>query len=54
MGPPRTADGSLGLAPKPMATVPSVIAARRSRMPSAEAMPSQGMKALSMPGSLRM
>ena len=54
IGPPRTALGSLGLAPKPTAMVPPLISRSRSRMRSAAAMPSQGVMACSMPGSLRM
>ena len=53
IGPPRTAPGSLGLDAKPIAMVPPSIAASRSRMASAEAMPSQGTSACSIPGSLR-
>ena len=54
IGPPRTALGSWGLAPKPMAMVPPSMARKRSRTRSAASMPSQGTTACSMPGSLRM
>ncbi len=54
IGPPRTALGSLGLPPKPMAMVPPFISRNRSRIFSAAAMPSQGVMACSMPGSFLM
>ena len=54
IGPPRTALCSFGLAPKPTAIVPCCMVRRRSRICSAAAMPSHGVMACSMPGSLRM
>jgi hypothetical protein len=54
IGPPRMAEGSLGLPPKPSAMRPLVIFSRRSRMASAEATPSQRVSACSMPGSFLM
>ena len=54
IGPPRTALGSLGLAPNPTAMVPLSMARSRSRIRSAASMPSQGVIACSMPGSFLM
>ena len=51
IGPPRMALGSWGLPAKPMAMAPPSMALRRSRICWAAAMPSQGVRACSIPGS---
>ena len=51
MGPPRMALGSWGLPAKPRAMAPPSMARNRSRICCAAAMPSQGVRACSIPGS---
>ena len=51
MGPPRMAEGSLGLPEKPMAMVPLCKSLKRSRIFSLAGMPSQGVMTCSIPGS---
>ena len=53
IGPPRIAPGSFGLVAMPIAMVPPSSSASRAVIASAETMPSQGMMAFSIPGSLR-